>query len=217
MKMDLILFGPPGAGKGTQAKYLTEACQIPQISTGDILRAEIRKNSQLGLQAKQFIDRGELVPDTVLNEMIEVRLSENDCEKGFILDGYPRSLNQAEFLMNLLSKMNRKLKAVISLSVSDQFLMDRLGGRRMCRTCGRGFHVRHQPPASDGKCDSCGGELYIRDDDSETTIQKRLRVYHDQTSAVLDFFRETGVLLEIDGSQEIEEVRTAIFEALNRG
>ncbi|MDD2717072.1 MAG: adenylate kinase [Candidatus Wallbacteria bacterium] len=215
--MNLILFGPPGAGKGTQAQYLIDRLKVPQISTGDILRENVKKGTETGRRAKQVMDRGELVPDEILNQMIENRIAEADCAGGYILDGYPRNLNQAGFLASLLKKRKKALDAVISLKVDDEELVSRLSGRRLCRTCGKSYHVKFQPPSSAGKCDSCGGELYTRDDDREETVKNRLKVYHSQTSAVLEFYRKSGVLHEIDGSQEIDSVREKIFQVLGTG
>ncbi|MDD5089630.1 MAG: adenylate kinase [Candidatus Wallbacteria bacterium] len=214
--MNLILFGPPGAGKGTQAKFLIKEFSIPQISTGDILRANVKSGSALGKEAKAYMDRGALVPDGIIDRMVEQKLSGTDCEKGFILDGYPRNLDQARFLDNLLDRQERCIDAVISLKVDDAELVKRLSGRRMCRQCGHSFHIVFQPPKSQDQCDDCGGELYTRDDDREDTVLNRLRVYHEQTSSILDFYRRR-CLTEIDGSGEVEGIRERIFEVLASG
>jgi len=183
--MKLILLGPPGAGKGTQAKLLAERLEIPQIATGDILRAAVKQGTPMGLKAKGFMDAGSLVPDEVVVGIVRERLQQVDCARGFILDGFPRTVAQAEALKEMLASLGKNLNAVISLEVDNEALVRRLTGRRTCQECGRGFHVDFDPPKTDGTCDACGGELYQRDDDREETIRRRLEVYTDQTQPLM--------------------------------
>jgi len=212
--MNIILFGPPGAGKGTQAKFLIEKFFIPQISTGDILRENRKKGTELGKEAEKYMESGELVPADLINRMVEKRLSQSDCESGFILDGYPRNTEQAIYLDDILKRLNRKLKAVISLVVDDEKLIKRLSGRRICKQCGISYHVIFNPSKQEGICDSCGGELYTRSDDQESTVKNRLRVYHEQTSTVIEFYRNKNILFEVDGNGSVDEVRSRILEVL---
>lgn len=204
--MRLILLGAPGAGKGTQSKRLVEKYGIPQVSTGDILRAAVKGETPLGLKAKSFMDRGELVPDDVVIGIIRDRLSREDCTRGFILDGFPRTVKQADALDDMLKGMGRNIEHVISLQVEDGELVSRLAGRRTCRNCGEGYHLMFSPPESDGICDSCGGEIYQRDDDREETIAERLRVYREQTSPLADYYNDKGLLAAIDGTGREEEI-----------
>ena len=212
--MNLILLGPPGAGKGTQAKMLTEYFGIPQISTGDILRVAVKEETSMGIKAKSFMDSGALVPDSVVVGIVQERLQKSDCGKGFILDGFPRTVVQADALQESLVALNKELDAVISLEVDTEALVERLTGRRVCKSCGKGYHVKFDLPAVEGKCDSCGGTLYQRDDDQEETIRKRLQVYHDQTAPLIDYYRKRGLLMTIDGMLAIEVVREQILARL---
>jgi len=212
--MKLILLGPPGAGKGTQAKMLTEQFSIPQISTGDILRAAVKAGTAMGLKAKEYMDAGGLVPDEVVVGIVRDRLQEADCVNGFILDGFPRTVPQADALQVSLSEMHKELDRVISLDVDAEALVERLTGRRTCKECGRGYHIAFDPPREEGKCDVCGGTLFQRDDDQEETIRKRLQVYADQTSPLIDYYREAGVLLELDGMQPISQVQEKMLSLL---
>jgi len=212
--MDLILLGPPGAGKGTQAKFMVDRWNIPQVSTGDILRAAVREGTPLGVEAKGFMDRGELVPDRVVIGIIGERLKENDAVSGFILDGFPRTLPQAEALESILTDLGRDIDHVVSIEVEDEALIGRLTGRRMCKGCGESFHVMFNPPRKEGICDRCDGELYQRDDDKEETIRQRLKVYHDQTSPLIAFYSEKGSLREIDGSGDIKDIFARIEQVL---
>lgn len=212
--MKLILLGPPGAGKGTQAKMLTEHFSIPQISTGDILRAAVKDGTAMGLKAKAFMDAGGLVPDEVVVGIVRDRLQEADCVNGFILDGFPRTVPQADALQVSLQEMNKELDRVISLDVDAEALVERLTGRRTCKECGRGYHVTFEPSREIGKCDACGGSLFQRDDDQEETIRKRLQVYADQTSPLINYYREAGVLLELDGMQPIPQVQEKMLSLL---
>jgi len=212
--MKLILLGPPGAGKGTQAKMLTEEFSIPQISTGDILRAAVKDGTPMGRKAKEYMDAGGLVPDEVVVGIVRDRLQEADCAKGFILDGFPRTVAQADALSVSLQEMNKGLDRVISLDVDTEALVERLTGRRTCKDCGRGYHVKFDPPREAGACDACAAGLFQRDDDQEDTIRKRLQVYTDQTSPLISYYREAGVLLELDGMQPISKVQEKMLSLL---
>lgn len=209
--MKLILLGPPGAGKGTQAKMLTDRFGIPQISTGDILRAAVKEGTPMGLKAKSFMDAGALVPDEVVVGIVRERLQKADCAGGFILDGFPRTVAQADALKDTLCSLGKDLDAVISLDVDIEALVERLTGRRTCRVCGRGYHVRFDAPKVTGVCDQCGGELFQRDDDREETIRKRLEVYVQQTSPLIDYYRSVGLLISVDGMQQIDAVQRRIL------
>ena len=215
--MKLILLGPPGAGKGTQAKMLVERFAIPQIATGDILRGAVQAATPLGVQAKGFMDAGALVPDEVVIGIVRERLQEADCLSGFILDGFPRTVAQADALQSTLAGLGRQLDRVVSLTVDTEALVLRLTGRRTCRACGRGFHVAFDPPRSAASCDACGGELYQRDDDQEATIRRRLSVYAEQTAPLIAYYREAGLLIELDGMQPIPVVQEEILAALQAG
>ncbi|MCP3177136.1 adenylate kinase [Desulfuromonas sp. KJ2020] len=212
--MKLILLGPPGAGKGTQAKMLTERYRIPQISTGDILRAAVKEGTPMGVKAKGYMDAGGLVPDEVVVGIVRERLQQSDCQNGFILDGFPRTVAQADALNSTLADLDKNLDAVISLEVDPEALVERLTGRRTCRDCGRGFHVTFDPPAVAGKCDACQGELIQRDDDKEETIRKRLEVYRAQTEPLVAYYRSAGLLSAIDGMQDIQVVKNKILAVL---
>ncbi len=215
--MKLILLGPPGAGKGTQAKMLMDNFGIPQISTGDILRAAVKEGTPMGLKAKSFMDGGQLVPDEVVVGIVRERLQKADCEKGFILDGFPRTVPQADALQDALLALGRRLDSVISLEVNVDALVERLTGRRTCPNCGRGFHVKFDPPRVPGKCDFCGADLYQRDDDQEVTIRQRLEVYTNQTSPLVDYYRKSGLLTVIDGMQDMKSVQAQILKNVSAG
>ena len=212
--MKLVLLGPPGAGKGTQAKMLTERFEIPQISTGDILRGAVKDGTPMGLKAKSFMDAGALVPDEVVVGIVRERLQKKDCARGFILDGFPRTVAQADALKETLQSLGKDLDAVVSLEVNTEALVERLTGRRTCRACGRGFHVKFDPPKIEGKCDACGGELFQRDDDREETIRKRLEVYREQTSPLVSYYRGKNLLVAVDGMQGIGAVQEQILSEL---
>ncbi|PLX83582.1 MAG: adenylate kinase [Desulfuromonas sp.] len=212
--MKLILLGPPGAGKGTQAKMLTERFRIPQISTGDILRGAVKEGTPMGVKAKSYMDAGGLVPDEVVVGIVRERLQKDDCATGFILDGFPRTVGQADALKGTLQDLDKDLDAVLALEVDAEALVERLTGRRTCRECGQGFHVKFDPPAEEGKCDSCGGDLIQRDDDQESTIRKRLHVYDEQTAPLIAYYGEGGLLTCIDGMQEIGSVQEKLLSAL---
>jgi adenylate kinase len=206
----VILLGAPGAGKGTHAKRLSSLLGIPHISTGDIFREEMEKNSELGQEVRRYVERGELVPDEVVNLVVKKRLSQDDCKRGFILDGYPRTLQQAEALEEILKELSLPLKKVINLVVSEEEIIRRLSGRRICRNCGAIFHIVNMPPKKEGICDYCGGELYQRDDDKPEAIRHRLAVYHKQTEPLIRFYEEKGLLVnvncEVPLEQSVEEI-----------
>jgi adenylate kinase len=204
--VNLVLMGLPGAGKGTQAEKIVQKYGIPHISTGDMFRAAIKDETDLGLKAKSFMDKGELVPDEVTIGIVRERLSKDDCEKGFLLDGFPRTVAQADALENILSDLNKKIDYVINIDVDQSILMERLTGRRICKDCGATYHLVFNPPAKDGVCDRCGGELYQRADDNEATVQNRLDVNIKQTKPLLDFYETKGYLRNIDGQQDINKV-----------
>lgn len=212
--MRLVLLGAPGAGKGTQAKKLIEKYGIPQISTGDLLRAAVSAGTQLGKEAKSYMDKGELVPDRVVLGMVEERLRQEDCKKGYILDGFPRNVAQAEALDKMLSTLNMSLDAALSVDVPFDDLMKRLTGRRTCKSCGQMYNVYFNPPEKEGVCDKCGGELFQRDDDKEETIKKRLEVYNSQTSPLIEYYSKKGILKSVNGTGSIDEIFNNICKVL---
>lgn len=212
--MNLILLGPPGAGKGTQAKNITERYGIPQISTGDILRQAVKNHTTMGVKAKEFMDQGKLVPDEVVIGIIKERLADKDCEGGFILDGFPRTLAQAEVLSSLLKNVGNEIEFVIDIAVGEDSLVTRLTGRRTCKNCGNGYHIKFAPPAKEGVCDKCGGELYLRDDDNEETVKQRFKVYKDQSETLKSFYGNSGKYHRIDGEQDIKDVFVNIEKIL---
>jgi adenylate kinase len=212
--MDLILLGPPGAGKGTQAKMMVDRWSIPQISTGDILRAAVRAGTPLGVEAQGFMDIGELVPDRVVIGIIAERLKEDDAAAGFILDGFPRTIHQAEALQAILKDLGRKIDRVISVDVEEEKLVVRLTGRRMCKECGESFHVVFNPPDQEDICDRCGGALYQREDDREETIRQRLAVYREQTEPLIAYYEQQGNLKRISGDDSKEEIFNRIVQAV---
>ncbi|KAB8127649.1 adenylate kinase [Gracilibacillus oryzae] len=212
--MNLILMGLPGAGKGTQAEKIVEKYQIPHISTGDMFRSAIKEGTELGQKAKSFMDEGSLVPDEVTIGIVEERLGKSDCETGFLLDGFPRTIAQAEALDQLLSKMNKSLDYVLYVDVDKNELVERLTGRRICPTCGATYHVKFNPPKQEGICDKDGTELIQREDDQPGTVKNRLEVNIEQTQPMLDFYSDKGSLVTIDGSQQIDKVFQDIDEKL---
>ncbi|WP_062050743.1 adenylate kinase [Bacillus sp. JCM 19034] len=214
--MNLILMGLPGAGKGTQAERIVEKYQIPHISTGDMFRAAIKNETALGLEAKSFIDKGELVPDEVTIGIVRERLSEPDCQKGFLLDGFPRTVAQAEALEQILNSMDRKIDFVLNVDVPVALLLERLTGRRVSPTSGRTYHVLFNPPKVEGKCDVDGSDLIQRDDDKPETVKKRLEVNQQQAKPLYDFYSEKGYLKNINGDQDIDDV-FADIDALLKG
>ena len=212
--MNLIFLGPPGAGKGTQANFLVRGYGVPQISTGDILRAAVANQTLMGLKAKAFMDAGLLVPDDVVVGIVNERLAGDDCAAGFILDGFPRTVAQADALGGMLQEAGRSIDHVISFEVDYAVLVDRLTGRRMCRACGRGFHVLYDRPSVEGRCDGCGGELYQRDDDKEETIRRRLDVYEEQTVPLKLYYEHASLLRKVDALGSIESVSQSIQNIL---
>jgi adenylate kinase len=203
--MNIILFGPPGAGKGTQAKKLVDFYGIPQISTGDILRANVREGTELGLAAKAYMDKGELVPDKVLIGIIKNRLKEADCKKGFILDGYPRTVPQADALEVILDEIEKPIDVVLNLEVPDEELVGRISGRLMCK-CGASYHTVSNPPKKGNVCDICGAEVFQRADDKAEAVQNRLDVYKKQTQPLINYYKEKGILVTLDGTKDIDVV-----------
>lgn len=208
--------GPPGAGKGTQAERLAAALGIVHIATGDLFRAAISQGTPLGQEAKKYLDAGQLVPDEVTVGMVRERLQQDDCRPGFLLDGFPRTVPQAEALGQILEALGQSLDAVLNMDVPEEKLVARLTGRRVCRQCGANYHVEYNPPQVPGVCDRCGGELYQRSDDTEETVRRRLEVYKKQTAPLLDYYRNLGLLKEIDGDQSVEDVFGALMQALGR-
>ena len=214
--MNIVLMGLPGAGKGTQADKIIEKYAIPHISTGDMFRAAIKNGTELGLKAKSFMDEGKLVPDEVTIGIVRERLSQADCEKGFLLDGFPRTVPQAEALDSILVELGKNIEHTINIEVEKDELVDRLSGRRICKTCGSSYHLIFNPPAEEGKCDKDGGELYTRADDNPETVSNRLEVNMNQAQPLLDFYQDKGVLSNINGQQHIDEV-FADLDALLQG
>lgn len=214
--MRLVLVGPPGAGKGTQAQFIASHLSIPKISTGDIFRANVSGGTPLGKLAKEYMDRGDLVPDEVTIAMVRDRLSEDDAQEGFLLDGFPRNVPQAEVLKKMLAEFGTALDLVLELVVDDDEVVRRLAGRRTCRSCGRVWHVVFDPPAKEGVCDACGGELFQRDDDREETIRHRLEVYQEQTAPLIAFYADEGILVGVDATGPVEEVTQRAMAVLRR-
>jgi len=212
--MRIVLLGAPGAGKGTQAKKLIEKYGIPQISTGDLLRAAVAAGTPLGKEAKSYMDKGELVPDSVVLGMVEERLKQDDCKKGYILDGFPRNTAQAEALDKMLASLNMPLTAAVSVDVPFEDLMKRLTGRRTCKACGQMFNVYFSAPKKEGVCDKCGGELFQRDDDKEATIKKRLEVYTAQTEPLMGYYQSKGILKSVSGTGSIDEIFSKVCAIL---
>lgn len=213
--MNIALFGPPGAGKGTQAKELSKHYAIPHISTGDILRANVRDGTELGMKAKEYMDKGELVPDEVLIGLIKNRLNESDCESGYLLDGYPRTIPQADALKLILEEIGKPMDAVLNIEVSDDELVTRLGGRRTC-SCGESYHVKFKPPEKDGVCDACGAEIYQRDDDMEDVIRQRLATYNEKTKPLINYYKDQEILVNIDGTNAVDAVFADILEVMDQ-
>lgn len=210
--MRLLIMGAPGAGKGTQAALIKEAYNIKHISTGDMFRKAISEKTATGIEAKSYIDQGKLVPDEVTNKLVRERLQEKDCENGFLLDGYPRNLMQAQELDKILNDLGIKLDAVINVSVDDNFLIERITGRRTCTKCGASYHIKYNKPKTEGICDVCSSELIQRPDDQEETIKNRLKVYYEKTKPVLDYYEEKNLVKNVDGIGEINE----IFERIKK-
>lgn len=212
--MRLVLLGPPGAGKGTQASAITKKYNIPHISTGDIFRLNIKEGTDLGKKAKEYMDKGLLVPDDIVVSIVKDRLTKDDCKDGFLLDGFPRTVNQADALDIELEKMGFKLDKVINIDVEKDELINRAIGRRICKKCGATYHVEFNPPKQSGKCDVCGEGLYQRDDDTEETVSRRIEVYLKETKPLIDYYTKKGIILNIDGKQSIEKVYEDIVKSL---
>ena len=212
--MKIIILGEPGAGKGTQAMRMTEKYQIPHISTGDIFRANIKAETELGKEAKTYIDKGLLVPDSVTENMVLDRISQPDCNGGYILDGYPRTIPQADFLWDALAAKGEAIDYAINIRVSDDAIIERIAGRRACPKCGSTYHLAYAAPEREGLCDKCGAELYLRDDDRPETVKKRLEVFHEISEPLIKYFNAKGVLHTVDGTQEMEQVFQDITDIL---
>ena len=212
--MKIIMLGAPGAGKGTQAKKIAAKYGIPHISTGDIFRANIKNGTELGKKAKTYMDQGLLVPDELVVDLVVDRVNQDDCKNGYVLDGFPRTIPQAEALTEALEKMGQKVDFAINVNVPDENIVKRMGGRRACVTCGATYHMVYAPTKKEGICDTCGGELILRDDDKPETVQKRLNVYHDQTQPLIDYYTSQGILRTVDGTVDIDDVFRAITEFL---
>lgn len=212
--MKVIMLGAPGAGKGTQAIKLAEKYNIPHISTGDILRANIKEETELGKKAKVYMDQGMLVPDELVLDLVVDRLSREDCKNGYVLDGFPRTIPQAESLNNALLEVGEKVDFAVNIEVPDENIVNRMSGRRACPKCGATYHMIHIPPKEEGICDHCKGQLILRDDDKPETVKKRLNVYHDQTQPLIDYYTAQKILVEVDGTQSMEDVFSDIVKIL---
>jgi len=212
--MKIIMLGAPGAGKGTQAKMIAEKFGIPHISTGDIFRANVKNGTALGVEAKKYMDAGKLVPDELTVKILLDRVAQEDCAGGYVLDGFPRTIPQAEVLDEALGKRNETIDYAVDVEVPDDNIVRRMSGRRACLKCGATYHVEHIPPKQEGICDSCGGALVLRDDDQQETVVKRLKVYHDQTQPLIDYYTKKGILKTVDGTMEMQDVFRAISDIL---
>ena len=212
--MKIIMLGAPGAGKGTQAKMIADKYGVPHISTGDIFRANIKNGTELGMEAKKYMDQGLLVPDELTVRILLDRVAQDDCKNGYVLDGFPRTIPQAEVLDSVLTKLGDHIDYAINVDVPDENIVKRMSGRRACLTCGATYHIEHVPPKKEGICDVCGSELVLRDVDKPETVKNRLNVYHEQTQPLIDFYTEKGVLKTVDGTVPMEEVFAAITAIL---
>lgn len=212
--MKIIMLGAPGAGKGTQAKMIAEKYSVPHISTGDIFRANIKNGTQLGMEAKKYMDQGLLVPDELTVKILLDRVAKDDCKNGYVLDGFPRTIPQAEVLDKALAEINDKIDFAINVDVPDENIIRRMGGRRACLNCGATYHIEHIPPKQEGICDTCGKELVLRDDDKPETVKNRLDVYHQQTQPLIDFYQAKGILKTVDGTVDMKDVFAAITAIL---
>lgn len=214
--MKIVLLGPPGAGKGTQAKSICNRFSIPHISTGDIFRKNISEMTPLGIEAKKNIDKGQLVPDDITIHLVEERLNLNDCVKGYLLDGFPRTVVQAEALNNFLKKSNDKLNTALLIDVPKEFIIERMSGRRVCLSCGASYHIKFNPPVLEGKCDVCGSDIIQRKDDEEATVVNRLNIYDEQTQPLIDYYKNKKLLSVVNGTQGISDVFKNICDILGR-
>ena len=214
--MRLIMLGAPGAGKGTQAAKVAESLHIPHISTGDIFRANIKNGTELGKKAKAFMDAGKLVPDELTCDLVADRLAQSDCSEGFILDGFPRTIPHSESLEEVLTKLGTKIDYAVNIDVPDEAIVSRMSGRRACVGCGATYHIVYNPPKTENVCDVCGQTLILRDDDKPETVQTRLKVYHDQTQPLIDFYSGKGALVTVDGTMGLEDVFKAILKAIGK-
>ena len=212
--MKIIMLGAPGAGKGTQAKMIAEKYSVPHVSTGDIFRANIKNGTELGKEAKKYMDQGLLVPDELTVKILLDRVAQDDCKNGYVLDGFPRTIPQAQVLDKALAELDDAIDYAINVDVPDENIIRRMGGRRACLTCGATYHVEHIPPKKEGICDVCGSELVLRDDDKPETVKNRLDVYHKQTQPLIDFYEAKGILKSVDGTVPMEDVFAAITEIL---
>ena len=212
--MKIIMLGAPGAGKGTQAKMIADKYSIPHISTGDIFRANIKNGTELGMEAKKYMDQGLLVPDELTVKILLDRVAQDDCKNGYVLDGFPRTIPQAEVLDEALDKLGDRIDYAINVDVSDENIIRRMGGRRACLACGATYHIEHVPPKKEGICDRCGSELILRDDDKPETVKNRLNVYHEQTQPLIEFYDAKGVLKSVDGTVDMKDVFAAIVDIL---
>ena len=212
--MKIIMLGAPGAGKGTQAKMIADKYQIPHISTGDIFRANISNGTELGKKAKTYMDQGLLVPDELVVDLVVDRVQQDDCKKGYILDGFPRTIPQAEALTEALKKLGEKVDFAINVEVPDENIVKRMSGRRACVSCGSTYHIVYNPTKVEGVCDKCGNELILREDDKPETVKKRLDVYHEQTQPLIEYYTNEGVLVEVDGTKDMKDVFSAIVDIL---
>lgn len=212
--MKIIMLGAPGAGKGTQAKMIAEKYSIPHVSTGDIFRANIKNGTELGKEAKTYMDQGKLVPDELTVKILLDRVAQEDCKNGYVLDGFPRTIPQAEVLEAALEKLGEKVDFALNIDVPDENIVKRMSGRRACVNCGATYHIVNIPPKKEGICDTCGNELVLRDDDKPETVQKRLAVYHEQTQPLIDFYEKRNVLKTIDGTVDIKDAFTEIVKIL---
>ena len=213
--MKIIMLGAPGAGKGTQAKMIAEKFGIPHISTGDIFRANIKNGTELGKKAKEFMDKGQLVPDELTVEILLDRVANDDCKNGYVLDGFPRTIPQADVLDKELTKLGDKVDFAINVDVPDENIVRRMSGRRACLKCGATYHIEHIPPKTEGICDKCGSELVQRDDDKPETVQNRLSVYHEQTQPLIEYYDKKNILKSVDGTKDMQEVFSDIVNILN--
>lgn len=212
--MKIIMLGAPGAGKGTQAKMIAEKYSIPHVSTGDIFRANIKNGTELGMEAKKYMDQGLLVPDELTVKILLDRVAQEDCANGYVLDGFPRTIPQAEVLDKALTELGDAIEFAINVDVPDENIVKRMSGRRACLACGATYHIEHVPPKTEGVCDKCGQELVLRDDDKPETVLNRLKVYHDQTQPLIDFYTNKGVLKTVDGTVDMKDVFNAIVAIL---